>query len=268
MAEEVKAPAKPAKKKPSPGVLALRKVVDDVYAEAREAKKRGEPVGWSSSKFPCELAAAFDLKVVYPENQAAGIAANRNGEMLCQAAEDLGYDNDICGYARISLAYSAGYRVGRKFDPATGEFIINPATGKPLKDADGNVVIDEATGKPKKDPKTQAPYEELVNINDIWALPDGPEKEMRLNALKPIRQNLMPMPDFVLCCNNICNCMTKWYENIARMHNIPLIMVDIPYNNDVDVDDSKIAYVRAQFDKAIKQLEEISGKKFDQEKFE
>ena len=115
MAEEVKAPAKPAKKKPSPGVLALRKVVDDVYAEAREAKKRGEPVGWSSSKFPCELAAAFDLKVVYPENQAAGIAANRNGEMLCQAAEDLGYDNDICGYARISLAYSAGYRVGRKF---------------------------------------------------------------------------------------------------------------------------------------------------------
>ena len=54
-------------------------------------------------KFPCELAAAFDLNVMYPENQAAGIAANRYGEMMCQAAEDLGYDNDICGYARISL---------------------------------------------------------------------------------------------------------------------------------------------------------------------
>ena len=123
--------------KPSPGVVALRKVVDDVYEEARLASLRGEPVGWSSSKFPCELAAAFGLHVVYPENQAAGIAANRNGEMLCQAAEDLGYDNDICGYARISLAYAAGYRVGRKFDPVTKEFIINPASGKPLKGEDG-----------------------------------------------------------------------------------------------------------------------------------
>lgn len=48
-------------KQVSPGVLALRKVVDDVHKEAREAKARGELVGWSSSKFPCELAAAFDL---------------------------------------------------------------------------------------------------------------------------------------------------------------------------------------------------------------
>ena len=79
-----------AKKQVSPGVLALRKVVDDVHKDAREAKKRGELVGWSSSKFPCELAAAFDLNVMYPENQAAGIAANRYGEMMCQAAEDLG----------------------------------------------------------------------------------------------------------------------------------------------------------------------------------
>ena len=143
-------------KQVSPGVLALRKVVDDVHKDAREAKKRGELVGWSSSKFPCELAAAFDLHVMYPENQAAGIAANRYGELMCQAAEDLGYDNDICGYARISLAYAAGVRVSRKYDPETGEYIIDPSTGKPLKDADGNVVMGE-DGKPKKDPKTQTP---------------------------------------------------------------------------------------------------------------
>ena len=101
---------------------------------------------------------------MYPENQAAGIAANRYGEMMCQAAEDLGYDNDICGYARISLAYAAGVRVARKFDPETGEYIIDPSTGKPLKDENGNVVIDEATGKPKKDPKTQTPYLSLIHI--------------------------------------------------------------------------------------------------------
>ena len=78
----------------------------------------------------------------------------------------------------------------------------------------------------------------------------------------------MPQPDFVLCCNNICNCMTKWYENIARMCNIPLIMIDIPYNNTVEVHDTNVAYVRAQFDAAIHQLEQLTGKKFDEKKFE
>lgn len=76
----------------SPGVQALRDVVEKVYRELREAKEAGEPVGWSSSKFPCELAESFGLHVGYPENQAAGIAANRDGEVMCQAAEDLGYD--------------------------------------------------------------------------------------------------------------------------------------------------------------------------------
>ena len=121
-------------KEVSPGVKALRKVVDDVHADARRAHAEGKLVGWSSSKFPCELAAAFDLDVMYPESQAAGIAANRDGEIMCQAAEDLGFDNDICGYARISLAYAAGKRASRKFDPETLEYIINPNSGKPLKD--------------------------------------------------------------------------------------------------------------------------------------
>ena len=52
------------------------------------------------------------------------------------------------------------------------------------------------------------------------------------------------------------------------MCNVPLIMIDIPYNNTVDVHDDNVKYVRAQFDKAIKQLEELTGKKFDEKKFE
>ena len=48
MAEIAKTAAAPkAAKKPSvsPGVLALRKVVDDVHADARVAKKEGKLVG-------------------------------------------------------------------------------------------------------------------------------------------------------------------------------------------------------------------------------
>ena len=86
-APEAAAPApaaKPPKKPTLPGVLALRKVVNDVYQAAWDAKKAGKPVGWSSSKFPCEICEALDLAVVYPENQAAGIGARHDGQRMCE----------------------------------------------------------------------------------------------------------------------------------------------------------------------------------------
>ena len=67
-----------------PAAALLRDVVDKVYANAWEAKRRGELVGWSSSKFPIELAKAFDLNVVYPENHAASTAAKKDGLRLCR----------------------------------------------------------------------------------------------------------------------------------------------------------------------------------------
>lgn len=78
----------------------------------------------------------------------------------------------------------------------------------------------------------------------------------------------MPEPDFLCCCNNICNEVIKWYENIARERNIPLIMIDTTYNYDYEVSESRIKYLRAQFEEAIKQLEKISGKKFDPKRLE
>jgi benzoyl-CoA reductase/2-hydroxyglutaryl-CoA dehydratase subunit BcrC/BadD/HgdB len=170
----------------------LRAIVDKVYQNAWDAKNRGEKVGWSSSKFPAEIAEAMGIAVCYPENQTAGISAKHGGQRMCEQAESLGYANDICGYARISLAYAAG----------------NPA-----------------------------------------------------------EERAMPQPDFLLCCNNICNCMTKWYENIARMRNIPLIMMDIPYNNDRDPSAETVAYMKGQFMDAIKQLEDVTGKKWDEKRF-
>ena len=77
----------------------------------------------------------------------------------------------------------------------------------------------------------------------------------------------VPMPDFLLCCNNICNQLIKWFENISHELNIPLILVDVPFNNDYEVTESRIEYMKGQVDYLIKSLEEISGKKFDPEKF-
>ena len=77
----------------------------------------------------------------------------------------------------------------------------------------------------------------------------------------------MPMPDFLLCCNNICNCMIKWYENISKELGIPMIMIDIPFNPDYEVSDAEAEYIKAQFWDAIRQLEEITGKKWTDERF-
>lgn len=176
-----------------PAKIMLRTIVDNIYQEAWEAKKKGEPVGWSSSKFPAEIAETLGLKVCYPENQAAAISVRHGGQRMCEASEAMGYSNDICAYARINLAYANG----------------NPAGEKP-----------------------------------------------------------MPMPDFLLCSNNICNCVTKWYENIARIHHIPLIMFDIPYNNDTEVGEERVEYLKGQFYAAIRRLEQQSGRKWNETRFQ
>lgn len=77
----------------------------------------------------------------------------------------------------------------------------------------------------------------------------------------------MPMPDYVLCCNNICDCMFKWYENLARECNIPLFFLDIPYNQDYEVSEAIREYVKGQWWDLIAELEEFLGKKWDDAKF-
>lgn len=77
----------------------------------------------------------------------------------------------------------------------------------------------------------------------------------------------IPLPDFIFCCNNICNTVIKWYENIAKELNIPMILFDMPFNHTYDVPEHSVKYIKGQFEHAILQLEQISGKKFDRDRF-
>ena len=81
--------------------------------------------------------------------------------------------------------------------------------------------------------------------------------------LKHCEELEIPFPDFLLCCNNICNCMIKWYENLALELDIPLLLIDIPHLDAKTCDADRVAYIRAQFDDCIRHLEEITGKKMD-----
>lgn len=86
--------------------------------------------------------------------------------------------------------------------------------------------------------------------------------------LKKCEEIEIPFPDFLLCCNNICNCMIKWYENLAVELDIPLILIDIPHLDAMECDTDRIKYIRAQFDDCIAQLEELTGKKMDYDKLQ
>ena len=192
MAEEAKAKKVRTPPDPNSAKYKLNQIAQKAYTDVQEAKARGEKVGWISSNFPVEIPETLGLYVCYPENQAAGIAARGGGVRMCEEAESEGYSNDICAYARVSLAYA---RLG-----------------------------------------------------------SAPEQDM-------------PLPDYLLCCNNICNCMIKWYENLAKELDIPMILIDIPFNPDDEVSDAQLAYVRGQFLDAIARLEKITGKTWTEERF-
>lgn len=78
----------------------------------------------------------------------------------------------------------------------------------------------------------------------------------------------VPLPDLLIICNNICNTLVKWYENLAKELNIPLICIDVPYNTEYEVTQERVDYIKGQFDEAIRQLEEICGKPFDYDRFQ
>jgi benzoyl-CoA reductase/2-hydroxyglutaryl-CoA dehydratase subunit BcrC/BadD/HgdB len=171
----------------------LKELLDKHYEEAWDAKKNGVPVGWVASNFPQEFIEAMGLTVVYPENQTAAISAKKESMKMLEISEQLGYSNDICGYARVSLAY--------------------------------------------------AHVEECESLN-------------------------MPQPDYMLCCNNICNQLMKWFETIAAEKNIPLILFDVPFNNEYEVTQSRLDYMKKQSEYMIGELEKISGKKFERKRLE
>lgn len=64
----------------------------------------GKPLAWVTSGAPVEILRAMDILPVYPENYGALCGARGAGAELCQAVEARGYSQDLCAYAKESLA--------------------------------------------------------------------------------------------------------------------------------------------------------------------
>ena len=84
--------------------------------------------------------------------------------------------------------------------------------------------------------------------------------------LKECPAPVIPLPDVIAVCNNICSLLIKWYENLAKMLNVPFVLVDVPYIHDGEISNSEVKYILGQFENIKKTLEKLTGKAFNEEK--
>ncbi len=75
----------------------------------------------------------------------------------------------------------------------------------------------------------------------------------------------LPKPDFLVCCNNICGTVLKWYEVQARYYQVPLFILDTPFIHGAMTEEAK-RYVVAQMQEYIAFLERVCGKKADEDR--
>ncbi|MBT9174312.1 MAG: (R)-phenyllactyl-CoA dehydratase alpha subunit [Syntrophomonadaceae bacterium] len=162
------------------------------YTVPRQADRKKNRVAWCSSIAPVEFLRAMDVLPLFPENHGALIGARKMGVELAEAAEAVGYSNDICSYARANI---------------------------------GHIL----TGK--------SPVDGLAR------------------------------PDFLVCCNNICGTVVKWYENLARHFQVPLFLLDTPFNHGHEIPEYSLQYVEGQLREFIPWLEGVTDKKFDFDRF-
>ncbi|UCE08907.1 MAG: 2-hydroxyacyl-CoA dehydratase [bacterium] len=74
-------------------------------------------------------------------------------------------------------------------------------------------------------------------------------------------------PDFLVCCNNICGTVLKWYEIQARYYKVPLFILDTPFIH-TEFSKEAQAYVKRQIKEYIHFLEQVCKKKFNYDKFQ
>lgn len=72
----------------------------------------------------------------------------------------------------------------------------------------------------------------------------------------------LPKPDLLVACNNICGTVLKWYEALARILNVPLLVLDTPYLPG-GMSDHTRDYVLEQMKEMVSFLERFTGRRLD-----
>jgi len=75
----------------------------------------------------------------------------------------------------------------------------------------------------------------------------------------------LPRPDMLVCGNNICGTVLKWYEAQARFFKVPLFIFDTPFCH-TEFSEEARRYVRAQVEEYLAFLEGVCGRPCDRER--
>ncbi|MFZ5648303.1 MAG: 2-hydroxyacyl-CoA dehydratase subunit D [Bacillota bacterium] len=77
----------------------------------------------------------------------------------------------------------------------------------------------------------------------------------------------LPKPDLLLACSNICGTVLKWYEALARLYSVPLIVIDTPFLPGRLEDHTK-EFVLDQLKETVSFLEKFTGRSFNEKKLQ
>lgn len=109
--DEIQMPPKTTKNPPKEKEKAYRKLnTSKLLRETmtlhiigtKTASQEGRLV-WVTSGFPVEIPVAFNTVAAYPEQYGAIVGSDKCGPLLCGFAEELGFSQELCSYARSSI---------------------------------------------------------------------------------------------------------------------------------------------------------------------
>jgi benzoyl-CoA reductase/2-hydroxyglutaryl-CoA dehydratase subunit BcrC/BadD/HgdB len=75
----------------------------------------------------------------------------------------------------------------------------------------------------------------------------------------------LPRPDMLICCNNICGTVLKWYEVQARFYKVPLFILDTPVCH-TEFSSEVRTYVKRQVEEYLQFLERVCGENLDRDR--
>jgi benzoyl-CoA reductase/2-hydroxyglutaryl-CoA dehydratase subunit BcrC/BadD/HgdB len=79
-------------------------------------------------------------------------------------------------------------------------------------------------------------------------------------------QGGLPRPDLLVASNNICGTVIKWYQALAQELNVPLFLLDAPYQHEPGLPDHTVQYVAAQLEELIAWVTQHTGHKLNDRK--
>ncbi len=82
-------------------VSKMKELMTNYYVEAKTTREK--PIAWITSGAPVEFLYAMGIIPIYPENHAAMCASSHQSVELMEVAENAGFSQDICAYARTDI---------------------------------------------------------------------------------------------------------------------------------------------------------------------